>query len=393
MYYNVSAKQNRFCQPACQARCRALTQVYASIISEKYCFFKATTLPYKRTTPNRTHKHCTECTATACNIQASPCNSVSAQNKARHRRAKTQPTMNTLVESLLAPAPEVDPEDATNFDDGTSARTSTGFKTEEDLAVIPKRRLVDDGDVIDAGLAKSSRAELFDDGLGDADEVGDDGEVGDEEDAHAVDDESDESDASDAEPLRAARQTSVFAATNDGVDDLLDSFDAEDQAGAAKAAEKAPEKSRAARCGRQCINQSVAARPRPRLNHDLHAIDATPARRRGGTILSAPNNSLVDLCTGARANADLEAEVLEFRVLLEGAMRAATGSRDPDTAAACRTSSSTTTRAYTRRGSATTRPGAARGTLRRLHRVLCVPARSGIAARRAADFASRRTRS
>ena len=44
--------------------------------------------------------------------------------------------MNALVESLLAPAPEVDPEDATNFDDGTAARTSTGFKAGEDLAAV-----------------------------------------------------------------------------------------------------------------------------------------------------------------------------------------------------------------------------------------------------------------
>ena len=68
-----------------------------------------------------------------------------------------------------------------------------------------------------------------------------------------------------------------------------DSFDAEDQAGAAKAAEKAPAKTRAARC--------------------------------------------------ARAHADLEADVLEFRVLLEGALRAAAkvepGQCDPDAAAAC----------------------------------------------------------
>ena len=35
----------------------------------------------------------------------------------------------------------------------------------------------------------------------------------------------------------------------------------------------------------QCINQIVAARPL--LNHDLHAIDALPARRRGGVGLSA----------------------------------------------------------------------------------------------------------
>ena len=77
--------------------------------------------------------------------------------------------MNALVESLLAPAPEVDPEDATNFDDGTAARTSTGFKAGEDLAVIPKRRLVDDGEA-PVGLAKSSRAELFDDGLDSGDD-------------------------------------------------------------------------------------------------------------------------------------------------------------------------------------------------------------------------------
>ena len=35
----------------------------------------------------------------------------------------------------------------------------------------------------------------------------------------------------------------------------------------------------------RCINQFVAARPL--LNHDLHAIDALPARRRGGVGLSA----------------------------------------------------------------------------------------------------------
>ena len=91
-------------------------------------------------------------------------------------------SMNALVESLLAPAPEVDPEDATNFDDGTAARTSTGFKAGEDLAVIPKRRLVDDGEA-PVGLAKSSRAELFDDGLdsGDDDVVPeDDDDIGQE---------------------------------------------------------------------------------------------------------------------------------------------------------------------------------------------------------------------
>ena len=193
--------------------------------------------------------------------------------------------MNALVESLLAPAPEVDPEDATNFDDGTAARTSTGFKAGEDLAVIPKRRLVDDGEA-PVGLAKSSRAELFDDGLdsGDDDVVAEDDDDIDEAIYGDDDDESDESD----EP-QATRQMSVFSKTDDGVDDLLDSFDAEDQAGAAKAAEKAPAKTRAARC--------------------------------------------------ARAHADLEADVLEFRVLLEGALRAAAkvepGQCDPDAAAAC----------------------------------------------------------
>jgi hypothetical protein len=30
---------------------------------------------------------------------------------------------------------------------------------------------------------------------------------------------------------------------------------------------------------------NVAAHLRPRPNHDLHAIDATPARRRGGAVL------------------------------------------------------------------------------------------------------------
>ena len=193
--------------------------------------------------------------------------------------------MNALVESLLAPAPEVDPEDATNFDDGTAARTSTGFKAGEDLAVIPKRRLVDDGEA-PVGLAKSSRAELFDDGLdsGDDDVVPEDDDDIDEAIYGDDDDESDDSD----EP-QATRQMSVFSKTDDGVDDLLDSFDAEDQAGAAKAAEKAPAKPRAARC--------------------------------------------------ARAHADLEADVLEFRVLLEGALRAAAkvepGQCDPDAAAAC----------------------------------------------------------
>ena len=193
--------------------------------------------------------------------------------------------MNALVESLLAPAPEVDPEDATNFDDGTAARTSTGFKAGEDLAVIPKRRLVDDGEA-PVGLAKSSRAELFDDGLdsGDDDVVPEDDDDIDEAIYGDDDDESDESD----EP-QATRQMSVFSKTDDGVDDLLDSFDAEDQAGAAKAAEKAPAKQRGARC--------------------------------------------------ARAHADLEADVLEFRVLLEAALRAAAkvepGQCDPDAAAAC----------------------------------------------------------
>ena len=197
--------------------------------------------------------------------------------------------MNALVESLLAPAPEVDPEDATNFDDGTAARTSTGFKAGDDLAVIPKRRLVDAGDQVDASLAKSSRAELFDDGLdsGDDDVVADDyDDVSEEEEGQASEDQDYES---DAEPQATGRQTSVFAATNDGVDDLLNSFDAEDSAGVAKAAEKAPAKTRAARC--------------------------------------------------ARAHAGLEADVLEFRVLLEGALRAAAkvepGQGDPDAAAAC----------------------------------------------------------
>ena len=34
----------------------------------------------------------------------------------------------------------------------------------------------------------------------------------------------------------------------------------------------------------RCINQIVAARLRPRLNHGIHAIDATPARWRDGAI-------------------------------------------------------------------------------------------------------------
>lgn len=204
--------------------------------------------------------------------------------------------MNALVESLLAPAPEVDPEDATNFDDGTAARTSTGFKAGDDLDVIPKRRLViDAGEDVDASLAKSSRAELFGDGLGDADEVvadsGDDDVAADD-----YDDVSEEEDQasevqdyeSDAEQQHTL-QRSVFAATNDGVDDLLNDFDAEDQIGVAKAQEKAPAKTHAARC--------------------------------------------------ARAHADLESDVLEFRVLLEGALRAAAkiepGQGDPDAAAAC----------------------------------------------------------
>ena len=106
--------------------------------------------------------------------------------------------MNALVESLLAPAPEVDPEDATNFDDGTAARTSTGFKAGEDLAVIPKRRLVDDGELVDSGLAKSSRAELFDDGL----DSGDDQVVPEDDDdideaIYGDDDDDDDSDDSD----------------------------------------------------------------------------------------------------------------------------------------------------------------------------------------------------
>ena len=250
--------------------------------------------------------------------------------------------MNALVESLLAPAPEVDPEDATNFDDGTAARTSTGFKAGEDLAVIPKRRLVDDGEA-PVGLAKSSRAELFDDGLdsGDDEVVPEDDDDIDEAIYGDDDDESDESD----EP-QATRQMSVFSKTDDGVDDLLDSFDAEDQAGAAKAAEKAPAKTRAARVARQ--------------------------------------------------HADLEADVLEFRVLLEGALRAAAkvepASCDSYTAVVCRAWSSTRTRDYTKRGTATTRPGPARGAPRLLHFELLAPARCGTAARRAAGFASRPTR-
>ena len=123
--------------------------------------------------------------------------------------------MNALVESLLAPAPEVDPEDATNFDDGTAARTSTGFKAGEDLAVIPKRRLVDDGEA-PVGLAKSSRAELFDDGLDSGDDDVRPAEDDDDIDEAIYGDEDDESDGSD-EP-RATRQTSVFSKTDDGVD-------------------------------------------------------------------------------------------------------------------------------------------------------------------------------
>ena len=34
----------------------------------------------------------------------------------------------------------------------------------------------------------------------------------------------------------------------------------------------------------RCTNH-FAARLRPRLSHDLHAIDATPARWRGGAVL------------------------------------------------------------------------------------------------------------
>ena len=120
------------------------------------------------------------------------------------------------------------------------------------------------------GLAKSSRAELFDDGLdsGDDDVVAEDDDDIDEAIYGDDDDESDDSD----EP-QATRQMSVFSKTDDGVDDLLDSFDAEDQAGAAKAAEKAP----ASNSGRAVLGH-------------------TPT---------------------------LEADVLEFRVLLEGALRAA----------------------------------------------------------------------
>ena len=112
-------------------------------------------------------------------------------------------SMNALVESLLAPAPEVDPEDATNFDDGTAARTSTGFKAGEDLAVIPKRRLVDDGEA-PVGLAKSSRAELFDDGLdsGDDDVVPEDDDDIDEAIYGDDDDESDDSDEPSKRPGR-----------------------------------------------------------------------------------------------------------------------------------------------------------------------------------------------
>merc|ERR1719399_1202322 len=134
--------------------------------------------------------------------------------------------------------------------------------------MIPKRRLVDDGEA-PVGLAKSSRAELFDDGLDSGDDDVRPAEDDDDIDEAIYGDDDDESDDSD-EP-QATRQTSVFSKTDDGVDDLLDSFDAEDQAGAAKAAEKAPAKQRGARC--------------------------------------------------ARAHADLEADVLEFRVLLEGALR------------------------------------------------------------------------
>ena len=51
---------------------------------------------------------------------------------------------------------------------------------------------------------------------------------------------------------------------------------------------------------------NVAARLRPRLNHDLHAIDASPARWRGDagsppldrakTAASSPRNDLVENC-------------------------------------------------------------------------------------------------
>jgi hypothetical protein len=50
---------------------------------------------------------------------------------------------------------------------------------------------------------------------------------------------------------------------------------------------RAPDDARsAAGCGiDQCINPIVAVRLPPLLNRDLHAIDATPARQRGGALL------------------------------------------------------------------------------------------------------------
>ena len=85
MQQTSSPKQNGFGQLGGKALAGAAGGVerrYASIISEKYCLFKATALPYKRTTPKCTHKHCTlSALATDLQFQASPCNSVSAQNK------------------------------------------------------------------------------------------------------------------------------------------------------------------------------------------------------------------------------------------------------------------------------------------------------------------------
>ena len=47
----------------------------------------------------------------------------------------------------------------------------------------------------------------------------------------------------------------------------------------------------------RCINQIVAARLRPRLNHGIHAIDATPARWRGVVVYCRSFQPARPLCT------------------------------------------------------------------------------------------------
>ena len=203
--------------------------------------------------------------------------------------------MNSYVQSLLSPTPEdIDPEDITGYDDGTRARTSKGFGGFEEPSVVPRRRLHDDDDEDTTIYVKSSRAELFSRkrrGSGESDELdarsdvededseedeeeasGDDDGDGDEDEEEEASADSD-SDASASSP-RAA-QTSVFAAVGADVDlgGLLSRFDGEDADATAAVAAEAP-----------------------------------------GRLRS---------CATAKRHEALEADVMEFRVLMQSAAAAA----------------------------------------------------------------------